>query len=182
MHPTWETLEVWASQIPGFELGTNMLFVSRVGFHHCLRNMSIFAVFSIVLNLLCKLPLWGHTSETRALIQWRIWNSIDLPWFPSPQTSRWHGVSNVRIPVGWGNRDRQVVTLQGITISPCRLPSILPPWLPDLALWGEEIRGCYDWWTWSYYSQNPIPNCFQKSWSNTSFLQKVRRLPMSISN
>ena len=42
-------------------------------------------------------PLWGHGSETRTLIQWRIWNRIDLPRFPLPHTSRWHGASGVRI-------------------------------------------------------------------------------------
>ena len=35
---------------------TQCLFVSRVGFCHCLINVSIFAVFPIVVNLLCELP------------------------------------------------------------------------------------------------------------------------------
>ena len=34
------------------------LFVSRVSFRYCLMNVSIFAVFPIVVNLLCKLT-WG---------------------------------------------------------------------------------------------------------------------------
>ena len=32
------------------------LFVSRVSFRYCLRNVFVFPVFPIVLNLLCELP------------------------------------------------------------------------------------------------------------------------------
>ena len=35
------------------------LFVSRVGFRHCLIDISIFAEFPIVVNLLCELPCGG---------------------------------------------------------------------------------------------------------------------------
>ena len=37
----------------------NNQFVSRVGFRHCLIDVSIFAVFPIVVNLICKLPCGG---------------------------------------------------------------------------------------------------------------------------
>ena len=72
-----------------------------------------------------RTPLRGHTSEIRTLIQWRIWNRIDLPWFPSSHTSRWNGkLAGCEDTWGLGNSNGQ-----GVTITPCELPSLLPPWL-----------------------------------------------------
>ena len=71
------------------------LFVPRVGFCHCLIDVLIFAVFPIVVNLLCELPCGAHFRDPDL----NPVKDLKQNW----STSSWHGVSDVRIPVGWGN-------------------------------------------------------------------------------
>ena len=75
------------------------LFVSRVSFcYYCLLNMSVFAVFPEVIDLLCKLPCGVMVQRPGSIsISQDHWNRIDLPGFPSPHTSGWYGVLGVRI-------------------------------------------------------------------------------------
>ena len=60
------------------------LFVSRVSFcYYCLINMSVFAVFPEVVDLLCKLPCGVMVQKPGPIsISQDHWNRIDLPGVP----------------------------------------------------------------------------------------------------
>ena len=59
----WVEFFTFACVILEFEL--NCLFVARVSFRYCLKNVSIFAVFPEAMNLLCGIPYQEGGSETR---------------------------------------------------------------------------------------------------------------------
>ena len=57
------------------------LFVSRVGFCHCLIDMWIFAVLAIFVNLLCELPFGGMVQRPGP------WAILQDHWWILPQLS-----------------------------------------------------------------------------------------------